>query len=763
MGNKVTRNVAAKAADDEAFDVKEDVNIKRPKTHRLDAMQYEYLPTIPTVDLHALELFQLRVGDIGIMELVARGTSMNVFAATFCATAVAVKQLLPGKQSHDRATEKFVQRIQLHSTAMSPFIVSFVGVAWTTPLDLMLVTELMDGDLRTFLETSPLNAVDWNLKFKYACDIASALAYLHMLRLRIIHRDIKSRKVLVRAASLECKLDLGMLHEIEYDIETLTAGIGAVRWMAPEVFLDTHYDTCADMYSFGVVLSELATHRIPYEGLTNTRGAPMRFLAIVNGVVNGTLKPEFTPDTPPWFVELAMKCLALEPKIRPTAMQVANLIKQKMAQPCEETNNVSLQPPNTPPSNPATAMTQLFDDQIFFKLAQCPATMPLLGDFEFVTKLQAILNSVDKVPDLVNDPRMTPVLVALASTQPSTDTIAKALGPDMISNIASKPRTIQFLTDPEFIIKLTSVQQDVSKLPLYMDDWRMGTVLTELLRDVLALDSPTFDTLKDLTAYIGQEKGKQWPLINNFVLCADIISASNHTIVRVEHPRKRHQVWVAKLSDQRHEVDFFDAVYKLGPDDVARATRHFVQCEEWGEVKVLSYKCFAVVMERGLANCAERLPLLQVNDFLRFSCLKEVLDAIRVVHELGYIHGDIKLENIVYFGDEAGYKLIGFDNSARPGDLWTKHCTEVYCPPEMAKFMLGHTDDLIVSHAIDVWCAAVLVLKLFVHQGHLLEFMAINNEDILNEIAKPGFSFRASIAAADLSERNKEWLAKCLD
>ncbi|KAF0701510.1 hypothetical protein As57867_008000, partial [Aphanomyces stellatus] len=132
----------------------------------------------------------------------------------------------------------------------------------------------MDGDLRTFLETSPLNAVDWNLKFKYACDIASALAYLHMLRLRIIHRDIKSRKVLVRAASLECKLDLGMLHEIEYDIETLTAGIGAVRWMAPEVFLDTHYDTCADMYSFGVVLSELATHRIPYEGLTNTRGAP---------------------------------------------------------------------------------------------------------------------------------------------------------------------------------------------------------------------------------------------------------------------------------------------------------------------------------------------------------------------------------------------------------------------------------------------------------------------------------------------------------
>ncbi|KAF0692768.1 Aste57867_16178 [Aphanomyces stellatus] len=202
-----------------------------------------------------------------------------------------------------------------------------------------------------------------------------------------------------------------------------------------------------------------------------------------------------------------------------------------------------------------------------------------------------------------------------------------------------------------------------------MDDWRMGTVPTELLRDVLALDS---------TAR-------------------------------------------------------------------TRATHHFVQCDEWGEVKVLSYKCFAVVMERGSANCAERLPLLQANDFLRFSCLKEVLDAIRVVHELGWLQVD---------------RFRQF----RPA--WRSLDQTLYgrvLPPEMAKFMLGHTDDLIVSHAIDVWCAAVLVLKLFVHQGHLLEFMAINNEDILNEIAKPGFSFRASIAAADLSERNKEWLAKCLD
>ncbi|KAF0712759.1 Aste57867_4690 [Aphanomyces stellatus] len=92
-----------------------------------------------------------------------------------------------------------------------------------------------------------------------------------------------------------------------------------------------------------------------------------------------------------------------------------------------------------------------------------------------------------------------------------------------------------------------------------MDDWRKGIVLTELLRDAAALDTPTFDTLKDFVAYIGKKKGKQWPLINNIVLCANEIAASYHIIIRAENTRNRHQTWVAKLSDQRHELNFFDA------------------------------------------------------------------------------------------------------------------------------------------------------------------------------------------------------------
>ncbi|KAF0682656.1 Aste57867_25236 [Aphanomyces stellatus] len=91
----------------------------------------------------------------------------------------------------------------------------------------------------------------------------------------------------------------------------------------------------------------------------------------------------------------------------------------------------------------------------------------------------------------------------------------------------------------------------------------------------------------------------------------------------------------------------------------------------------------------------------------------------------------------------------------------TKHCTEQYCPPEMAKNILGHSTGLHASTASDVWCAAVLVLHLFIKQGNIKEFINIADADILKTIASSDYSFQASIDAADLSDR-KNILAKCI-
>ncbi|KAF0685559.1 Aste57867_22581 [Aphanomyces stellatus] len=80
----------------------------------------------------------------------------------------------------------------------------------------------------------------------------------------------------------------------------------------------------------------------------------------------------------------------------------------------------------------------------------------------------------------------------------------------------------------------------------------------------------------------------------------------------------------------------------------------------------------------------------------------------------------------------------------------------------MVKYILGHSTGLHASTVSDVWCAAVLVLHLFVKPGNMKEFINIADADILKTIASSDFSFQASIDAADLSDREKKIRAKCV-
>ncbi|KAF0687005.1 Aste57867_21225 [Aphanomyces stellatus] len=139
----------------------------------------------------------------------------------------------------------------------------------------------------------------------------------------------KSRNVLMDEKKGTKLTDFGIS---KVDIQgTMTMGIGTFRWMAPEVFADEHYTTCADIYSFGCVLSEFSTHRIPYEDVNNPmNGDPMADTAIMVKVVAGNLKPSFREDCPTWIHDLALKCLAVNPDERPSAVQVAYELRTQL-------------------------------------------------------------------------------------------------------------------------------------------------------------------------------------------------------------------------------------------------------------------------------------------------------------------------------------------------------------------------------------------------------------------------------------------------
>ncbi|KAI9996145.1 hypothetical protein PInf_013528 [Phytophthora infestans] len=151
------------------------------------------------------------------------------------------------------------------ATLDHPHIVTFIGVAWESLSDLCVVLELMEGsDLRSLLykyQASKRPVGFDKQKISIALNVCQALTYLHSLFPPIIHRDLKSRNVLLDG-DMKAKLsDFGIFRE-RLD-RTMTACVGTSLWMAPEVMLGERYDVKADMFSFGVVLSELIVHTMP--------------------------------------------------------------------------------------------------------------------------------------------------------------------------------------------------------------------------------------------------------------------------------------------------------------------------------------------------------------------------------------------------------------------------------------------------------------------------------------------------------------------
>ncbi|KAL1181659.1 hypothetical protein V6Z11_A02G065500 [Gossypium hirsutum] len=205
--------------------------------------------------------------ELTIGEQIGQGSCGTVYHGLWYASDVAVK-VFPNLEYSDDVIHSFRQEVSLMKRLRHPNVLLFMG-AVTSPQRLCIVTEFLQrGSLFRLLQRNAAK-LDRKRRVHMALDIARGMNYLHHCNPTIVHRDLKSSNLLVDKNWTVKVGDFGLSRLKHATFLTTKTGKGTPHWMAPEVLRNEPSDEKSDIYSFGVILWELATGKIPWENLNS--------------------------------------------------------------------------------------------------------------------------------------------------------------------------------------------------------------------------------------------------------------------------------------------------------------------------------------------------------------------------------------------------------------------------------------------------------------------------------------------------------------
>ncbi|KAM3344257.1 serine/threonine-protein kinase STY46 isoform X1 [Capsicum galapagoense] len=245
---------------------------------------------------------------------IASGSYGDLYKGTYCSQEVAIK-IFKSERLNTELQKEFAQEVYIMRKVRHKNVVQFIG-ACTKPPNLCIVTEYMSGGSVYDYLHKQKGSFKLPTLLKVAIDVSKGMNYLHQNN--IIHRDLKAANLLMDENEVVKVADFGVAR-VKAQTGVMTAETGTYRWMAPEVIEHKPYDHKADIFSFGVLLWELMTGKLPYEYLTPLQAAI--------GVVQKGLRPTIPKQTHPKLSELLEKCWLRDPTLRPDFPEIIEILQ----------------------------------------------------------------------------------------------------------------------------------------------------------------------------------------------------------------------------------------------------------------------------------------------------------------------------------------------------------------------------------------------------------------------------------------------------
>ncbi|XP_028809479.1 tyrosine-protein kinase Blk-like isoform X5 [Denticeps clupeoides] len=224
---------------------------------------------------------------------------------------VAIKTLKAGTME----PEAFLQEANLMKKLQHERLVRLHAVVTEEPI--FIITEYMaNGSLLDFLKTEDGKRLKLPKLIDMSAQIAEGMAYIE--RKNYIHRDLRAANILV-SETLLCKIaDFGLARIIESEYTAHEGAKFPIKWTAPESINYGTFSIKSDVWSFGVLLTEIVTYgRTPYPGMTNPE--------VIRNLDKNYRMP--CPDSCPDEVyQLMLTCWKEKPEDRPTFDHLQDLL-----------------------------------------------------------------------------------------------------------------------------------------------------------------------------------------------------------------------------------------------------------------------------------------------------------------------------------------------------------------------------------------------------------------------------------------------------